>query len=196
MTEDLEGPLVSALAALQRALDESGGPSMITGGLAVTLLGAPRFTQDIDVTLSGSTADQAALLLVLARHGIVPRAGHSDELARTSQVYLLEHHDSRVPIDLSLAWLPFEEEALRRATVVEIGHVAVRVASPSDLVVYKAVAARPRDLDDIEQLLAIHWDHLDFSRVRQYLAAFDEVLEDQSRLDLFDRIASRVHSAR
>jgi len=44
-----------------------------------------------------------------------------------------------VDVDLSLAWLPFEHEALRRATSVDFGGVRLPVAAVDDLIVLKAV---------------------------------------------------------
>jgi len=107
-------------------------------------------------------------------------------------VLLLRHTPSGTPIDLSLAWLPFETEALQRSTIVSIGRTAIRVPHVEDLVLYKLVAARPKDLDDAQQLLAIHRPRLDVSKLRARLAEFCAVLEDDSRLDQFEVLLSHL----
>lgn len=48
-----------------------------------------------------------------------------------------------------MAKTAFETEVIRRAVPVEISGVAVPVATPEDLIVYKLIADRPRDRDDI-----------------------------------------------
>mgnify|MGYP003393186576 CR=1 FL=1 len=89
----------------------------------------------------------------LAQQDILPRIEGAIAFARSRHIFLAEHRPSGVPIDVSLAWLPFEEEAIAAAEVREVAGVRTRVARPEDLVIYKMVAARPRDLDDIEHLL-------------------------------------------
>jgi hypothetical protein len=80
-------------------------------------------------------------------------------------VLLLVHAPSATQIELSLAWLPFEHEALARAERLGIGSVQARVATAEDLVIYKAVAWRERDKSDIELLIQLHHDRIDFDRV-------------------------------
>jgi hypothetical protein len=55
-------------------------------------------------------------------------------------VFLLRHTPSGTPIELTLAWLPFEAEALDRATREPFAGLSVRVATPEDLIIFKAVA--------------------------------------------------------
>jgi hypothetical protein len=55
-----------------------------------------------------------------------------------------------VPIDVSLAGLPFEQEVLARATVwTRVGGTSLTTCRAEDLVVYELVAARPQDLVDV-----------------------------------------------
>lgn len=50
--------------------------------------------------------------------------------ARDHQVLLLRHSATGTPLRVSLAWLPFELEALNNATGVDLGGVGLRVATP------------------------------------------------------------------
>ena len=128
------------------------------------------------------------LAAVLARHQIVPRIEKAVDFARTRHVFLARHEPSGVAVDVSLAWLPFEEEAIAAAETRDVAGVRARVVRPEDLVIYKMVAARPRDIDDVENLLAVHGRVMDLRRVRAVVADFAAVLEDQERPATLERL--------
>jgi len=44
-------------------------------------------------------------------------------------VLLLRHEPTATPVEVSLAWLPLEREALDRATIEDFAGIAVPVAS-------------------------------------------------------------------
>lgn len=181
-----------ALKALVAALGELPSPGMIIGGVAVIAAGVPRQTIDIDATVSGRTSELNVVLKALDKHGIVPRIEDAREFARHSQILLLVHVESSVTIELSFAWLPFEEEALEKALVVDIDGLPVRVARPEDLVIYKAAAWRDRDRSDIERLLVLHLHGIDLERVRSLVEQIGNALDDPDRLQEFDRIVARA----
>jgi hypothetical protein len=144
---------------------------MLIGGVAVIARGVRRLTDDVDATLWGDGVDLEELIRRLASNLIVPRIPDALAFARRNQVLLLRHEPSDVDVDLSLAWLPFERAALERARLLRIGRRRVRVAMPEDLVVYKAIAARERDLSDVERLLELHASTMDLHRVRRTVKA-------------------------
>lgn len=167
---------------------------MIIGGIAVIARGVPRQTVDIDMALWGEALDLQALLTSLAAHGLVARIRDAADFAREHQVLLLRHEPTGIPVDLSLAWLPFERVALERAQMVDFGGVAVRVATAEDLVIYKAVAWRERDRTDIERLLVLHGRAIDLDRVRRVVREFAEALEDPGRIDELEALIARARS--
>ncbi len=61
-----------------------------------------------------------------------------------------------------------------------------------DLVVYKLVAARPRDLDDAEKLLSLHGPVLDIARIRRLVREISDALEDSSRVETFERLLRKA----
>jgi hypothetical protein len=184
--------LLQALADLERALAELDRPSMIIGGIAVIASGVPRQTIDIDAAVAGEGTDLDALVERLVRHRIEPRIPDAIEFARQRQVLLLRHTPSRTPLEISLAWLPFELEALARARLVDFGGVSVRVALPEDLIVYKAVAWRDRDRADIERLLVRHRESIDLERVRALVRQFAVALDEPERVTAFDALVERA----
>ena len=180
----------SALLALQQAFKDLARPAMIIGGLAAVARGIPRFTRDIDATIAGEGFDVDRALVLLRHHGFEPRIEHAAEFARQRLVLLLRHRPSAVDLDLGLAWLPFEHEALSRATSVDFGGVSLPVVAVDDLIVLKAVAWRLGDRSDIERLLIRHGRTIDLVRVRQALEQLLNMLDEPERLVEFDRLVS------
>lgn len=147
------GPnLPEALAALAGAFRDLRRPAMLIGGLAVIARGIPRQTIDIDAVVQAEAQDIETLVQVFERWGFTARIPDAVAFARQCQVLLLRHEPSGVPLDLSLGWLPFEWEAMSRATPVDLAGVTLPVATAEDLVVFKAIAWRDRDRGDIERL--------------------------------------------
>jgi predicted nucleotidyltransferase len=107
-------------------------------------------------------------------------------------VLLLGHEPTGIPIDLTLAWLPFERVALERAEPVDFGGVTIRVATAEDLVIYKAVAWRDRDRADVERLLVRHGREMDLKRLRAAVRQFAEALEEPERVEAFERLLHRA----
>lgn len=177
--------LSDAIRALDEALSETGAPAMLIGGIAVIARGIPRHTDDVDGTIAAEGIELEELVGVLARHEIEPRVPDAIQFAQQHQVLLLVHVPSGTEIELSLAWLPFEQEALARAERLSLGAVQARVATAEDLVIYKAVAWRQRDKSDIEQLIQLHHDEMDFARVDRIVEEFAAALDDPERLREF-----------
>ena len=174
--------VLQALAALSEALSAVKAPAMIIGGIAVIARGVPRLTVDVDATVWGADVSLDDLFATLKAYGIVPRIPDAEAFARHRQVLLLEHRPSGTPLEVSLGWLPFEREALHRASEVDFGGLSISVPQVDDLIVYKAVAWRGRDRDDIERLLLLHGDRIDLDRIRDLVRQFSEALEEPERV--------------
>lgn len=185
----------SALGALERALS-GAGRHMLIGGVAVIARGVRRLTDDIDVTLWAEGVDLEALLRRLRAQRISPRIADALAFARRNQVLLLRHDPSGTDIDLSLAWLSFESDALDRAEPIAMGRRRVRVATADDLIVYKAIAARERDRSDVERLLEIHAGTVDLARVRRTVAELAALLERPELVEALEKMARAVGKSR
>src|SRR4051812_34794205 len=152
--ESVKPSLRGAIRAVADAMAALPMPSMNIGGIAVIARGVPRLTRDIDLTVAGGVIELPALLDVLRAHGLSPRIDDAIAFAEANQVLLFAHAESGVDVDLSIAWLPFELDALAAPTPLDIAGTRVAVARPEDLIIYKAVAFRPQDQQDIERLLS------------------------------------------
>ncbi len=129
MSRSSEPGFAEALQAVVEALGELPTPSMVIGGVAVIALGVPRFTSDIDVTIQGRSNHPEQVFGAFSHHEIGPRIESALEFAKARQVILALHEPSGISIDASLAWLPFEEEALQASLATKFAGVSIRVPS-------------------------------------------------------------------
>jgi predicted nucleotidyltransferase len=170
-------PLFAAAASLFESMDDCGFRSCLIGGLAVERWGEPRLTRDVDATVLAEYGQEAPVVdALLAR--FTPRRPDAREFALLHRVLLLRAGNG-VDLDVSLAAFDFEREVLDRATAHEFEPgISLRTCSAEDLIVYKAVAGRPRDISDIETVVIRQARRLDVERVRRWLHVFAELKED------------------
>jgi predicted nucleotidyltransferase len=63
----------------------------------------------------------------------------------------VRHEPSGLDADVVSGSLPFERETVARAVLIEVGGVRISLPRPEDLIIFKAVAATPEDLEAILQ---------------------------------------------
>lgn len=183
--------IVRALADVAKVVRRHEGHAAVIGGIAVIARGVPRLTRDIDIAVASAELTSAELAGELARAGIVPRIQDAVAFADENHVLLMKHTETGVEIDVSRASLPFELEALAAARNESLGGVRIAVVQPEDLIIFKAVAWRPVDQQDVERLLTLHGDRVDLVRIREHVKAFGEALELDRLLDL-DAVIART----
>ena len=172
-----ENRLERALAEIASALRDARVPWMVIGGIAIIARGVRRMTTDIDVVVRGDETTPAAMLRALATRRIVPRIDDAEAFARERLVLLLRHEPTGVDFDLSFGWTTFEHEALEARSDAAYGSVVAPMARAEDLVIFKAMAARPKDIEDAAALMLMHKD-IDIHRVRRHLAALAALADE------------------
>jgi hypothetical protein len=192
MKKETEIPdeIVLALQDLLRWLEVTQTPYAIIGGVGVSLIAGARATQDVDAVLWLDTGELESFVQSGTPYGFIGRISDAPEFARKNRVILLQHQPTGINVDLSCGALPFEEEMIARARELVIGSVRIKVASPEDLIITKAVAHRPRDIADIESILNIE-PNLDFDRIRFWVGQFAESLEMPELLEDLEKLLSR-----
>ncbi len=181
-------PFRAALESLQRLLEKRNNRGVIIGGVAVGFLGKPRFTADVDALFLLSVQDISQFLGLADKEHIVPRIKDAEAFARKTRVLLLKHEPSETEIDISLGILPFEEEMIERGDTKSFSNLSVRLPTPEDLIIMKAIAHRPKDMEDIRTIADKH-PNLDIERIKQWVTEFGEVLGTP---DLWDTIKSLI----
>jgi predicted nucleotidyltransferase len=173
-------PFFEPLVSLQKLLSRFDNRGVIIGGAAVSFLGKARYTDDLDAMFLLSIQDIPRLLAAAKEEGIEPRIENAVEFAKKSRVMLLKHVITNTNIDISLGVLPFEQEIVERSVVHQIdATLQIRLPTPEDLIILKAVAHRPKDMEDI-RILADKYPDLDTARIQQWVKQFAEVLETPS----------------
>lgn len=176
--------LIQAAIDVQGVLTAAGIRSCVIGGLAVQRWGEPRATQDVDFSVFAPVGDERRPVDLLLG---VFAARRADALAfAISNRVLLIQAKNQVPVDVGLAGSEFELEAMERSSEWAYGDAAIVTCSAEDLVIYKLVAGRARDVADIEGIVRRQRANLDVERIRRYGALFAELKEEPELLRQFE----------
>ena len=144
--------LFTAAADLERFCTGHGWRSCVIGGLAVQRWGEPRQTRDVDVALLTGLGTETAFIDPLVTH-YRPRIPDARQFAIDHRVVLVETATG-IPLDISLAALPFEARVIERASVFPAdSEPLITTCSAEDLMVLKAFAGRVQDWLDIEGII-------------------------------------------
>jgi predicted nucleotidyltransferase len=191
-----EDRVAATVAAVASALDKADLAYALMGGLASSVYGRPRATDDIDLLVKPTEAKRA--LEVLDDAGF--------ETEETNPKWIYKASLDGLTVDLMFAiygGIYLDDEMLEHATTQEVGDARVRVLAPEDIVVIKAVShddASPRHWYDALAILAdaeIDWDYLvrrashGARRVLSlllYAQSVDLIVPDSAIRTLFDAI--------
>jgi hypothetical protein len=145
--------LVDVLAAVGQAA--GAGSHAIIGAVARNAWAPPRATTDLDLTIAARPDTLAAIesaLGTLGYRSVRRQQAEPGDSLPDIVVFRSEHAEPR-QVDLLVAKTPFEEQVIARAERIDVGSHRAPVASPEDLVVYKLLADRPRDREDVRAIL-------------------------------------------
>lgn len=150
----------------------------IIGGIAVAVRGEPRATLDVDAVLKCDVERALALLQTLHSAPVAPFFDGVEEIVRTGLLLPLEHKDTGIRIDLSIGMSGFDQQVVANASSWSIDGQNIPVASAEYLVVMKQLAARPRDLDDIEGILTRQGARFDWPLTLRLAEELSEAVDD------------------
>jgi hypothetical protein len=179
--------LFAAAADLERFCAGHGWRSCVIGGLAVQRWGEPRQTRDVDVALLTGLGAEATFVDPLVAH-YRARIPNARQFALDHRVVLVETAQG-VPLDISLAALPFEARVIERASPFPTDSQPITTCSAEDLVVLKAFAGRVQDWLDVEAIVVRQGSRLDrvlvIEELRPLLALKDDVETEATLQSLF-----------
>lgn len=159
--------LVDAIGQLVDGLEASGLPYALGGAVAYSAWGEPRATRDIDLNLWVEPAALGAAFDVLAAAGLTIDRPRAVADAADRGLFVGWHGEYRVGVFVPS--IPFYAEALARRIRVRLAGRETWVLSPEVLAVFKMLFFRPKDLRDLERLLAVQGAGFDRGFVRRSL---------------------------
>jgi hypothetical protein len=168
--------LISTAATLQRNWEERGLKFCFIGGLAVQHWGEPRQTSDVDATIWTDFGRERPIIDWLLE-GLKGRIENAAQFALINRVLLVQD-PSGVAVDVALAALPFERELIERAKRQPYRQTRLLICSPSDLVILKAFANRPRDWQDIRGIMIRSASQLDWQLIDTELQVLADLKEE------------------
>jgi hypothetical protein len=162
---------VATVGRVLDALEQAGIEAMVVGGLATFAWGAPRTTQDLDVSALVRGRGAEEVRAILQGLGVVPQGPFSTDFGPR---FILPFREG-IPVDVFLAGEERQVEFARRRRV-EVAGVALWIVSPEDLVASKLRTAsrfpeeRHRDVEDAAGVLFHRWSDFDVAYARRRCA--------------------------
>ena len=162
-----------AALLIARTLDSLGTPYMIVGGYSSNVHGIPRSTQDVDVVLSVSA---------LAFPELLPHLGpgwrcdpqFSFETNTGTIRQILEFEASALKVELfALSNDHHDQSRFQRRIRKNLGGQSISFPTAEDVIVWKLRWARPKDLDDVRNVILVKNDdkeELDWDYIRGWCA--------------------------
>ena len=180
----------SLIKKIALKLNEKNIPYIIIGGQAVLLYGEPRLTRDIDITL-GFGADKYKEIIDIVKQ-LNFKVLVDDPSSFISQFMVLPVIDenSGIKIDFIFSFSVYEKKAIDRANKINIDGIEVNFSSLEDVLVHKIIAGRPRDIEDIRNILLKN-KKIDKEYVLKWLTDFDRSL-GESFVIRFENVAKEI----
>ena len=185
----LQPAALELLTALEPVLAR-WGRWFVFGAQAVIVYGVPRLSADVDVTLALDPDTPEPFAQDMQGAGFALRVT-DPEFVRRTRVMPFVHSATGMPLDIVLAGSGLEDEFLDRAIMTGIGTTTVPVIDPTDLLIAKLLAGRPKDIEDARALWRRHGDELDTARVRRTLHLLEEALSQSDLVLAFEALVQR-----
>lgn len=150
---------------------------VIIGGVAVSMYGEPRFTEDIDVNVLLDKNKIGEFLKKAKEYHFIPLYPQAKKIAQQSGVIPLKFVKGREigRCDIIIAENALEYAAIKRGRVKQINSVRMRLISIEDLLVQKMTSIRPRDREDVRNILRRQKNKVDNSYVMEWLKKIDAI---------------------
>lgn len=169
--------LIEHLKTVLHVLEEAQIPYALAGGLAYSALVEPRATLDIDLLIMLAQHDIQPIIQCLELHFDTVIAHQKPMRFRQLCIWRVVSVKNQYDIilDFLLAESPFHQSALKRASVLEVWGMPIRMVRIEDLVLLKQCADRPQDRVDLARIAEVFKDRLDHA----YLAYWTDILQLQ-----------------
>lgn len=174
--------LIDVIHWLEEVFDRLQLRRSYGGAIAYNYYAPPRLTQDVDVLVLVPDTKIPELLDEFSNAGCqhLRPEPHPLELPAVmadfrSKAHLAAFACRGVRTELFLPWHPFHYQVLDRSPERDLEGRKIRIHAPEDLIVFKKIFDRPKDIGDIKAMLMAQQGKLDLNRLlsdaRQFLTA-------------------------
>ena len=185
--------LEAAVLDVADHLELSQVPYMIFGGFANLHWGRPRLTEDIDIKVDVPEPSWPGFVDGLSRRFILLVRDPLEFLHDTLVLPISTRTDVRV--DLVMAAMPYEREAISRAASVAVGNRMVKISTAEDLILHKIISDRSRDRDDVEGVIMRQGPKLDRAYLDPRVEEMASGLEKPEILEFYRSCLERAGQA-
>lgn len=183
--KQLPEQLFEAITAINSWFRATKVPFVYVGGIAASIHGKPRLTQDVDALIMMDDTQWESFVASAEKFGIAPRISNAISFAKKSRMLLMRHTPTSTDVDIMVGLMPFEETMIRHAVSIRISNTTLRLPKPEDLIIMKSVAGRPKDLEDIRAILDAH-PRMNITKLRKTIAELADAVGDSQMLKTFD----------
>jgi hypothetical protein len=184
---DLAVPAFDVANRLAAALDAANIPYAIGGAIAWGIWADPRGTHDVDLNLFVEPGQLDQALDVLSSAGLQIDRARAHQADREGQV--LVGWSDGLRVDLFTPSIPFAWEAMKtRKRLTGLSGTAYYLSAEA-ISLFKLLFFRPKDILDLEKLVAVQGRGVDAPYVRRWLV--DMMSEDDPRVATWDDIVRR-----
>lgn len=174
MADNQPTPLEATISLVDDLCRSNHLPYAVIGGIAATIYGSARTTIDVDIIVQTQIEALESVYDAFTR-SFTPLKENPLEFFKTYYVLPLLHRNLKTKLDVSAALSEFERTALQRTRTLRYGSATATFCSPEDLILFKLVANRERDLLDVKDIITRNKDRLDQSYLRTVARQFMEV---------------------
>lgn len=175
------------LIKISKILDKLKIQYAITGGMAVSVWGRPRFTHDIDIIVKLIPKNIKLLakeLLDIDKDVYVSEDAMKGALEQNSEFNFI-HPQSGLKVDFWVIDSKLDKKEIERGVIKKIDGQKVKFVSPEDLILSKLIwfelSKSTRQLEDIESVLRISKVDLKYIKIsaknQGTLAILEELLQ-------------------
>ena len=147
----MSDPFGQRLGDVLRTLEQSGKRVVLIGALAAIRWGLVRATTDIDLVVSADDETWNAVRQCLVAHGLTEgqhvQSTPTDSMPDIAFFWTGENPSTRV--DVFLGKTEFEQAVIATSTPLVVEGVGVHTASAEAVIVYKLLASRAKDTQDV-----------------------------------------------
>lgn len=157
-------------------LNETKTPYLLIGGLAASLLGEARITNDVDFIIVVNDDKLRTFLKEAKEKGFKfpeKKLWETFSLKGTFRLFC-----KGLYVDFIRASIELEKQAFKRKRKAKLLGKVIFIPSPEDMILFKTIPGREIDLIDIKRILVRHREKLDQKYLEQWAMKISDEAED------------------